>query len=1015
VGVQVKGRLRGPLLALALFAASTLHAALPLTDAFGYTASAGSFAWTDISASGVAINPGDWAPNADDGAVQINLPFNFRFYGVTNTKVYVTTNGYFQFGAIGPIAFAPQCLGINSPPQGIAAAYWMDLNPGAGGSVTYLVLGAAPNRSLLIQYTNVPPQLGTGTVTFQVWINEDNSLRYQYLSTGTHDSGASAVAGLRSAFDCPNRGALAISCQSPVLTDNLAIDISYPAIEPGCGSPTITPTFSVSPTRTQSPTRTHTPTISPTFSHTATISPSPTDSATATVTPTFTPTSTHSPSPSATETFSASPTSSATPTVTPSFSASPTSSATPSVTPSFSVSPTDSPTPTVTASFSASPTDSPTPSITETFSVSPTVSPTPSETPSFSASPTGTPTLTDSPTPTISPTATPTDSPTISPSPSHTPTGTPSFTRTVTATYTPTPTHTPTSTATATLLPAAPKPACLVLGQSGFSANTLSAAGSANFSSPGGVALDTRFTPFKVYVADTANHRVLYWNDASLLAQGAAADGVLGQSGFTGSAANAGGAVSASTLSSPRGLAVDGATGALWVADAGNHRVLRFSLPLAVTGTAADRVLGQGGSFSAAAANNGGLSAGSLSNPTGLSLDAFGRLLVADTGNHRVLHFDNPALSPAADYSYGQGGAFNSAVQNLGGVSGLSLNAPEGVLLDSGGVWVADSGNHRVLYYSTALPLTQCASLLLGQSVYTGNSANQGFGLTNETRLKSPRGLALDGPGRLLVADSGNHRVAGFEPPFANFAMQVWGQANLGTAFAGAGADNLNTPLALAANGATLMVADTANHRVLGYGCGAGLQAATATPTFTPTSTVSPTFSVTETRTASPTRTPSFSPSPSFSASPTFSITPTPSRSPTVSVTSTVSATSTVTRTRTPTATPTITLSLTYTGTVPPTLTPYPQPADAVIAYPNPASASGGGRVSFAFPAAAEAGVTVYDLLGQPVAVVPAPMAAAGFAVWDLRGGDGQAVAPGLYYVRVLSGGVARLSKFTVQ
>jgi hypothetical protein len=53
--------------------------------------------------------------------------------------------------------------------------------------------------------------------------------------------------------------------------------------------------------------------------------------------------------------------------------------------------------------------------------------------------------------------------------------------------------------------------------------------------------------------------------------------------------------VSANSLCEPGGLAVEGA-GNLYVADSSNHRVLEYDTPL-TSGTTADRVFGQGGSF----------------------------------------------------------------------------------------------------------------------------------------------------------------------------------------------------------------------------------------------------------------------------------------------------------------------------------------------------------------------------------------------------------------------------------
>ena len=83
------------------------------------------------------------------------------------------------------------------------------------------------------------------------------------------------------------------------------------------------------------------------------------------------------------------------------------------------------------------------------------------------------------------------------------------------------------------------------------------------------------------------------------------------------------------------------ASGNLYVADEGNSRVLEYNTPLS-TDTTADLVFGQGGSFTSAVINSGGVSASSLYYPTGVAVDAGGNLYVADYGNHRVLEYDKP-------------------------------------------------------------------------------------------------------------------------------------------------------------------------------------------------------------------------------------------------------------------------------------------------------------------------------------------------------------------------------------
>ncbi len=123
-----------------------------------------------------------------------------------------------------------------------------------------------------------------------------------------------------------------------------------------------------------------------------------------------------------------------------------------------------------------------------------------------------------------------------------------------------------------------------VLGQHDFTSNTPGrAADSMNYVR--GIAIDDAG---HLWVSDQSNYRVLRFDNAASKANGANADGVLGQLNFTSFRDT----IDANSLRVPRGLVVD-PQGRLYVADSWNNRVLRFddaaSKP---NGANADGVLG---------------------------------------------------------------------------------------------------------------------------------------------------------------------------------------------------------------------------------------------------------------------------------------------------------------------------------------------------------------------------------------------------------------------------------------
>jgi Tol biopolymer transport system component/sugar lactone lactonase YvrE len=264
------------------------------------------------------------------------------------------------------------------------------------------------------------------------------------------------------------------------------------------------------------------------------------------------------------------------------------------------------------------------------------------------------------------------------------------------------------------------------------------------------------------------------------------ADRVLGQANFVSDQSNRGGSPSAATLSAPTGIAIDQSSGRLFAADATNHRVL--SWPSATTfsnGDAADLVFGQP-DFTSVMENRGGTpGAATLKNPFSVAADGAGHLYVADTGNTRVLEYNAPfSNGMAASRVFGQPN-FTSTSQNQGGApSAATLSFPINVLAQgTSALYVADSNNGRVLIYDAPLTGDANADFVLGQPDFTSAGPNQGHTDPDATTLSAPDGLALDANGNLYVADTSNNRVLGYLAPRATdrTADVVLGQPNFTT------------------------------------------------------------------------------------------------------------------------------------------------------------------------------------------------------------------------------------------
>jgi len=290
----------------------------------------------------------------------------------------------------------------------------------------------------------------------------------------------------------------------------------------------------------------------------------------------------------------------------------------------------------------------------------------------------------------------------------------------------------------------------LVFGQPDFTSNTPNNGGISASSLANPVSVDLDFGG-NLFVADPGNNRVLLY----FFPKGTdkIADLVLGQPNLGSNAPN-NPALGPSSLSNPTDLILD-AAGNLYVADSNNHRVLVYLDPIN-TDTVADLVLGQP-NFVSRIANNGGVSASSLVAPGGLALDAAGNLYVADTNNRVLVYLDPLNTDTVADVVFGQPN-FTSNTFNNGGVSASSLRRPTGVHVDdAGNIWVADQSNHRVLEYKNSPIPDTVADVVLGQPDFISNTINNGG--VSAVSLNFPNKLIVDIFGNIYVAELFNHRV----------------------------------------------------------------------------------------------------------------------------------------------------------------------------------------------------------------------------------------------------------------
>lgn len=283
------------------------------------------------------------------------------------------------------------------------------------------------------------------------------------------------------------------------------------------------------------------------------------------------------------------------------------------------------------------------------------------------------------------------------------------------------------------------------LGRTKLSETSGGSVSDVTLGSTGGLAMDGAG---RLWVSDPSRNRVVAFDAAATVPTGTKMSRVLGQANFASTTSG----LSASQLKDPRGIALD-AQGNLWVADTGNHRVVRYdSVATKANGGAANGVLGQPDLATADA----GTEAWRLKGPRGLTFDADGRLWIADTDRNRILRHDSPSTAAPTAVPTGE----------LGGVASIGpkgMSQPYAVAVTRHGrLWVADSGFNRILRFENAASKTNRAPAdgLLGAATL---DRGMGTGRSLE-HFRRPEGLSLDANENLWLADPGNFRLMRFSP-----------------------------------------------------------------------------------------------------------------------------------------------------------------------------------------------------------------------------------------------------------
>ncbi len=290
-------------------------------------------------------------------------------------------------------------------------------------------------------------------------------------------------------------------------------------------------------------------------------------------------------------------------------------------------------------------------------------------------------------------------------------------------------------------------------------------------------------------------------------------------------------ATSTQYASSDLGVAVDGA-GNIIIADSGDAEIRRVSTNQIFASTAINTSTSQtllvhfaagdalGGTYTITGSTDFTFTAGTCTINADTTQDCPVTVTFTPTrpGTEQASLSVRSAGNGTAIFGLSGFGVAASVALDPGATSsfGTGVKAPQGIAQDGAGItYVADTGNNRVLRYSSANTFTVLAGT--GVAGYTGDA-----GPATAATLKAPRAVTVARDGSILIADTGNNVIRSVSPVTGNITTY----AGAGTAVCAAAVDMLgdgcpatqatfNAPAGLIADtDGNVYVSDTGNNLV---------------------------------------------------------------------------------------------------------------------------------------------------------------------------------------------------------
>lgn len=258
--------------------------------------------------------------------------------------------------------------------------------------------------------------------------------------------------------------------------------------------------------------------------------------------------------------------------------------------------------------------------------------------------------------------------------------------------------------------------------------------------------------------------------------------GTLSGNGNANIAASVDGTGTAAQFFSPAGMALDGSSNYLYVADTRLHCIRQI-----VVATGVVTILAGSSGSGTSGNTNGTGTAARFNFPTSVTADGSGNVYVADTGNNSIRKIV----------------AATGVVSTF--VSGLT--SPCDLAIDgSGNLYVAETSSNRIRKIVMA---TATVSILAGNG-----TAGYADGAGTAALFNSPTGVTVDYSGNVYVSDQNNNRIRKIVAA-TGVVSTLAGSGTTGYVNGAGTAAQFNRPYGVSSDGfGTVYVSDTNNNRI---------------------------------------------------------------------------------------------------------------------------------------------------------------------------------------------------------